>query len=146
MTVVRSQEGHRVQVLSDTICIKLKSIQSPNQMSVVTVEVPPGGFVPPHTHTCEEESYYMLEGSMMMQVGSEEFTIKPDDFVHVTAGTLHGYINHSDQPARFLAWTIGGAIDDFFLEMGEKIRDVPNDLPQMSEILHKYGVEMVAPI
>ncbi|BAZ05003.1 cupin domain-containing protein [Calothrix sp. NIES-3974] len=145
MSVLRSQEGQIVQVLSDRVCIKLKSTHSPNSMAVVTVDVPPDGFVPPHTHTQEEESYYMLEGSMVMQLGSEEFTIEPGDFVHVPAGTIHGYRNNSDQPIRFLAWTIGGSIDEFFIEMSTKIREIPKDLPKMPEILEKYGVKMVIP-
>jgi len=145
MTVIPSQEGQTVQVLSDRVCIKLKSSNSPNSMAVVTVEVPPGGLVPPHIHAQEEESYYMLDGSMVMQLGSEFLTIQPHDFVHIPPGTIHSYRNDSDRPIHFLAWTVGGAIDDFFIEMGEKIREIPNDLPKMPEILDKYGIQMAAP-
>jgi quercetin dioxygenase-like cupin family protein len=145
MTVIPSQEGQKVKVLSDRVCIKLKSSHSPNSMAVVTVEVPPGSLVPPHIHTQEEESYYMLDGSMVLQMGSEEFTIEPNDFVHIPPGTIHGYRNDSDRPIHFLAWAVGGAIDDFFIEMGEKIREIPNDFPKMPEILDKYGIQMATP-
>jgi quercetin dioxygenase-like cupin family protein len=144
MTVISSQEGQTVQVKSDRVCIKLKSSNSPNNMAVVTVEVPPGGLVPPHIHAQEEESYYMLDGSMVMQLGSEFLTIQPNDFVHIPPGTIHSYRNDSDRPIHFLAWTVGGAIDDFFIEMAEKIQEIPNDLPKMPKILEKYGIEMVA--
>lgn len=142
MTVLRSQEGQIAQVLTDKVCIKLKSKHSPNSMTVMTVDVPPEGSVPPHTHAKEEESYYMLEGSMVMQVGSEELTLEPGDFAHVPPGTVHGYRNCSDQPIRFLAWTVGGLIDEFFVEMSTKIQDIPNDLPKMPEILEKYGIQV----
>ncbi|QYO64005.1 cupin domain-containing protein [Leptolyngbya sp. 7M] len=141
MTIVRSQAGEAMQVLSDRVCLKLRSTNSANRMAVMTVEVPPGGGVPPHTHAIEEESYYMLEGCMIMQVGDEELTIEPDDFAHVPAGVAHGYRNNSTQPVRFLAWTIGGAIDQFFLEMTE-VREMPQDLPKMAAILHRYGIQM----
>jgi quercetin dioxygenase-like cupin family protein len=145
MTVLRSQAGQTLQVLSDRICLKLKSAASPNRMAVMTVEVPPGGFVPPHTHAQEEESYFMLEGTMVMQLGSQEWTIAPGDFVHVPAGTIHGYKNDSNQCVRFLAWSIGGAIDEFFTEMAEQVREIPDDLPKMPAILEKYGIQMVEP-
>ncbi len=145
MTVLHSQEGQHLQVLSDRLCIKLKSDDSPNRMSVVTVTVPPTGFVPPHTHDKEEESYFMLTGKMVMQLGSQELTVETGDFVHVPAGTIHGYRNDTDQPVRFLAWSIGGAIDQFFTEMSEQIREIPNDLPKMPTILAKYGIQMVQP-
>lgn len=145
MTVVRRQAGQNLQVLSDRICIQLKSSTSLNRMAVMTVDVPPGGFVPPHTHAKEEESYFMLEGRMVMQLGNQELAIEPGDFAHVPAGTLHGYKNTSNQCVRFLAWSVGGAIDEFFTEMAEKIREVPDDLPKMPEILQKYGIQMVEP-
>ena len=145
MTVLQSQVGQTLQVLSDRICIKLKSTASANRMAVMTVEVPPEGFVPPHTHDKEEESYFMLEGTMLMQLGSQELTIAPGDFVHVPAGTIHGYKNNSHQGVRFLAWSVGGAIDEFFTEMAETIREMPDDLPKMPAILEKYGIQMVEP-
>lgn len=141
MTIVRSQAGEHVQVLSDTVRLKLRSNDSANRMAVMTVEVPPGGGVPPHSHASEEESYYMLKGTMVMQLGDEEFTIEPNDFVHVPAGIAHGYQNNSPQFICFLAWTVGGAIDQFFLEMAE-VRDLPQDLPKMAAILDKYGIQM----
>lgn len=145
MTVLRNQTGQTLQVLSDRVCIKLKSAASPNRMAAMTVDVPPGGGVPPHTHTKEQESYFMLEGTMVMQLGSQELTIEPGDFVHVPAGTVHGYKNDSDRCVRFLAWSIGGAIDEFFTEMAEKVRVLPDDLPKMPAILEKYGIQMVEP-
>ncbi|AFY78037.1 cupin domain-containing protein [Pleurocapsa sp. PCC 7327] len=85
MTILKREEGQSLQVLGDRVCIKLKSAQSINNMAVVTVDVPPNGFVPPHTHAKEEESYYMLEGSMIMYLDGREFMIEPGDFVHVPA-------------------------------------------------------------
>lgn len=143
MTVLRSHAGQNLKVLSDQVCIKLKSTASSNRMAVMTVDVPPEGAVPPHTHAQEEESYFMLEGAIVMQLGSEELTIEPGDFVHVPAGTIHGYKNQSNQHARFLVWSIGGAIDEFFTEMAEKVRVLPDDLPKMPEILEKYGIQMM---
>lgn len=143
MTVLRSQAGLSLQVLSDRVCIKLKSAASPNRMAVMVVEVPPSGFVPPHTHAKEEESYFMLAGTMTMQLGDQEWMIEPGDFVHVPAKTIHGYSNHSAQSIRFLAWSVGGAVDEFFTEMSENIRTVPDDLPKMPAIFEKYGIQMV---
>jgi quercetin dioxygenase-like cupin family protein len=109
-------------------------------MTVFTVDVPPGGGVPPHRHLKEEESYYMLNGSMLIQLGNDQWVIEPGDFVHVPAQMIHGYQNTSDQPVQFLAWTLGGAIDAFFIELSEKVQSLPEDLPLMSEILDRYGV------
>ncbi len=64
MMVLKREEGQSLQILSDRVCIKLKSTNSLSSVAVVTVDVTPNGFIPPHTHTREEESYYMLKGSI----------------------------------------------------------------------------------
>lgn len=142
MKIVRNHEGRQVRVLSDQICIKLTSNESQRKMTVVTVVLPVAGFVPPHTHAEEEEGYFVLEGSMTMFLGEGEFEVSTGDFVHVPRGTVHGYRNDGTEACRFLAWTVGGEIDRFFVEMSEKIKNIPEDLSKMSEILPKYGIQM----
>lgn len=145
MKIVRNDEGRQVRVLSDQICIKLASSESPRKMTVVTVKLPATGFVPPHTHAEEEEGYFVLEGSMTMFLGEGEFNLGKGDFVHVPQGTIHGYRNDGAEDCHFLAWTVGGEIDRFFIEMSEKIKSIPDDLPRMPEILSKYGIRMNSP-
>lgn len=140
MTLVRALEGQLLQVLNDRVCIKHPSQDSQNQMSVFTVEVPPGSFLPPHAHVQEEESYFMLKGSLEMKIGQEDVTLYPGDFVYVPSGMAHGYANKSEEPVLFLAWSVGGPIDHFFTEMAQEVRTLPDDLPIMGQILTKYGV------
>lgn len=142
MSVVHNQEGQSIRVLHDQICIKWKSQDSANQMTVITVDAPAGSMVAPHMHLAEEESYYMLEGSITVQVGDRETVVQSGDFVHIPAGIVHGYRNESNQPAKFLAWVVGGALDQFFLTMGEQIRSLPEDLPKLPPILQHYNIQM----
>ncbi|MEN9221577.1 MAG: cupin domain-containing protein [Thermostichus sp. BF3_bins_97] len=143
MTIVRALEGQLLQVLSDRVCLKHPSQSSQNQMSVVTVEVPPGSFVPPHTHAQEEESYFMVKGSLVMTIDQENVTLHPGDFVHIPQGTAHGYHNTSEETVQFLAWSLGGPIDHFFVEMSEQVKALPDDLTKMGQLLVKYGVVMI---
>jgi len=87
----------------------------------------------------------MLEGSMTMYLAGREFVIEPGDFVYVPARTIHGYKNNSNQSVKFLAWAVGGKIDDFFIEMSETIKDLPDDLAKMPAILEKHGIQMIEP-
>ncbi len=140
MTVVRASEGQLLQGINDRVCIKHPSQGSQNQMSVFTVEVPPGSFLPPHAHVQEEESYFMLKGSLNMTIAQENITLHPGDFVHIPQGTAHGYRNTSEENVQFLAWSLGGPIDHFFVEMSEQVKALPEDLPKMGQLLVKYGV------
>jgi quercetin dioxygenase-like cupin family protein len=142
MTILQDRDGQKVQVLGDQVCIKLPSQDSENRMTVVTVEVPPGSGVASHIHLYEEESYYMLMGAMTVKVGEEESIVQTGDFVHIPTGTPHSYRNDGPQTSRFLAWTIGGELDRFFLAMGATIKSIPEDLPKLPEILDRYGIQM----
>ncbi len=58
--------------------------------------------VPRHTHTNTEEAMVLLEGTLDALVGSQRMTIEPGDLVLAPAGTVHGFVNVSDTPARLL--------------------------------------------
>jgi quercetin dioxygenase-like cupin family protein len=143
MAIVRAFEGQPIQVLGEQIWIKHASQDSQSQMSVVVVEVPAGSSVPPHTHAQEEESYFMLKGSLVIRIDQETVTLQPGDFAYIPKGTAHGYENVAQDPAQFLAWSVGGAIDRFFVEMAEQVKTFPDDLAKMGQILAKYGVVMM---
>jgi quercetin dioxygenase-like cupin family protein len=58
--------------------------------------VPPGGGPPPHTHSGEDETFYLLEGEIEFLLGEARITAGPGDFVNVPRGTVHCFRN----PAR----------------------------------------------
>ena len=58
--------------------------------------------VPRHTHTNTEEAMVLLEGELEALVGSQRMTIGPGDVVLAPAGSVHGFVNRSETPARLL--------------------------------------------
>jgi quercetin dioxygenase-like cupin family protein len=145
MSVVRAESVEALAVLGDRVRILLRSGDSAHRMAVMDVEVPPGGEVPPHRHRVEEEGYLVLDGRLEMTVGDETTSLGRGDFAHVPAGTVHGYRNGGTTPARFLAWTVGGAIDEFFTAMHREVRRMPDDLPRLQDVMARFGVEPVGP-
>lgn len=132
-----------IQVLSDQLRLLLRSAESPSRMSVMVVDVPPGGFVPPHKHAQEEEGYFVLDGVLSLTIADETRTLVSGDFGHVPPRTVHAYANPGTEPVRFLAWTVGGPIDQFFEAMSQHVRQMPQDAPAMAEITARFGVQMV---
>jgi quercetin dioxygenase-like cupin family protein len=143
MHLIRSTEGHRIQVLGDQVTIKVASAESPNGQAIVSVEVPPGSGTPCVTHAKEEEVYYLVEGELLMHTPTEKHLLQPGDMVHLPPLTPHGYRNPGDRPARFLAWTVGGPMDSFFVTMAERVHKLPQDLEAMQSVLSEFGVQRV---
>jgi quercetin dioxygenase-like cupin family protein len=143
MAVVRSDERAPLQVLDDTVRVLQRSADSPNRMSVMNVEVPPGSGVPPHSHAIEEEAYFVLDGTLELTVGGATFLLHPGDYANVPPGAVHGYRNPGTATTRFLAWTVGGAIDEFFEAMSRSVRRMPDDAPVMQALMDSFGVRAV---
>lgn len=73
-----------------------------DHLRVGEVTVAPKSRVPRHTHTNTEEAMVLLEGELQALVGSQRVNIEPGDVVLAPAGTVHGFVNLSDAPARLL--------------------------------------------
>ena len=64
--------------------------------------VPPGSGPPPHIHSREEESFFVLEGEITIQVGDERFVAKAGTFANMPVGSLHSFKNETDKNARMI--------------------------------------------
>jgi uncharacterized cupin superfamily protein len=49
--------------------------------------VPTGGGPPPHIHTREDETFYLIEGQIELLLGDRKIMAGPGDFVNVPRAT-----------------------------------------------------------
>lgn len=116
----------------------------------------PGGGPPPHIHHFEDESFYILEGTITLQAGGQTIHAKPGDFVHVPRGTVHSLKNEGSTPARALVViTPAGpaGMQRFFEEAFDPAKDRSGSPPPVTEDLirrmaaaaARNGLEMVRP-
>ena len=61
----------------------------------------PNGSIQPHVHSFEE-SFYVLEGSVVAQIGEGSYTLAPGHFGLISTGVRHAWRNASNQPVRWL--------------------------------------------
>jgi hypothetical protein len=116
----------------------------------------PGGGPPPHLHHVEDESFYILEGSVTFQAGGQTIHAKPGDFLHIPHGTVHSFKNEGTVPARALV-TISPAgptgMQKFFEESFTPVTNrFASPLPISEELIKRMmdasarnGLEWVKP-
>jgi mannose-6-phosphate isomerase-like protein (cupin superfamily) len=63
---------------------------------------PPRLIAPPHLHRSDDEAWYVLEGTLRVQVGKEEVEARAGSAVFVPRGTPHSYWNPGPNPVRYL--------------------------------------------
>jgi quercetin dioxygenase-like cupin family protein len=61
----------------------------------------PAGTVEGHVHAFEE-TFYILDGSLIVQVGESAYQIGPGNYGLIATGTPHSLRNPGDKPARWL--------------------------------------------
>jgi len=61
----------------------------------------PAGSIQPHVHSFEE-TFYILEGSVILLIGDEARLLKPGDYGLIATGVRHGWRCAGDQRARWL--------------------------------------------
>ena len=63
---------------------------------------PPRLIAPPHVHYRDDEAWYVLEGTLRVQVGKDEVEARAGSGVFVSRGTPHTYWNPGPEPVRYL--------------------------------------------
>ena len=61
----------------------------------------PKGAIWPHLHSFEE-SFYILEGIVIAQIGEQTYALRPGHFGLISTGVKHAFRNADDRPARWL--------------------------------------------
>jgi quercetin dioxygenase-like cupin family protein len=80
--------------------VLLRSEQSDGRVSVIESTMPAGAKGPPlHLHDFDE-SFYVLEGELTIQVGDELSTVGPGQLAFALGGVPHTLAKRSSAPAR----------------------------------------------
>lgn len=89
----------------------------PANVSLWDVEIAarsPGA--PPHTHTHEDEIYYVLEGELTFLIGEDVVTAGPGATVALPRGGLHATWNEGDATVRALTFVSQDTEFEFFFD------------------------------
>jgi quercetin dioxygenase-like cupin family protein len=113
--------------------------------------VPPGGGPPPHIHTREDETFYVLEGEIEFRLGEDTVTAGQGDFVNVPRGTVHAFLNAGSETARLILTFTPAGIERFFEATLERApneaREVPDNVDEVAAryvaAAPDYGLEFV---
>jgi quercetin dioxygenase-like cupin family protein len=113
--------------------------------SVFECYVPAHSRMPaPHSHDGFEETIYGLMGTTTWTIDGEPVDIGPGEAVCVRRGQIHGFANHGDVDATFLAIATPGLFGPaYFSEIAEVLAASaggPPDLAAIGEVMRRHGL------
>lgn len=145
-----SGEGPAINVLGNTYIFKATSEETGNRFCCLESAVAPGTGVPPHTHTLEDEAFYVLSGEVVIESAdlAAPRRLGPGSFFFGPRGIQHSFRNESPSEVRMLVFcTPGAGMEKMFTEMDAVGRRAAG-APPMDEILaiaSRAGVAIAPP-
>lgn len=95
-----------------------------------------------HLHYDQDEWFYAVEGEFLLEVGQEQFRLKPGDSVLAPRKIPHVWAFTGDSHGRMLiAFMPAGKMEAFFREV-TKANAMP---PQDPELWRSHGMELLGP-
>jgi len=143
--LVPPKEGRTLMVAGGSYTIKASGEDTGGAYTLIEMFLPPGSGPPPHLHEREEESFYILEGTLLFQVGDETLDAEAGTFVKAPRGISHAFKNVGASPVRVLLLVTPAGLEKFFEEVGQPLGETPSplDLEKVKQTAPKYGVTII---
>ena len=136
---------------SGRITVKIAGAETGNAFSQIETDDPRGSGPPLHLHHHEDETFYVLEGEVTIQLGDERIDLAAGDFLFGPREVPHAYVVRSER-ARMLCTTSPAGVEQFFVRHGVAVTgdEPPTDpvMPPMDELMRlfaAYGCEILGP-
>ena len=143
--VVPAGAGQTLWVAGGRYTVKASGEDTGGAYTLMELLLPPAAGPPPHRHAREEESFYILEGTLEFQVGEDRVTAAAGAYVKAPRGLSHSFTNVGTAPARVLMLITPPGLEKFFAEISQPEGEAPSaqTLEKVKKIAPRYGVTIL---
>lgn len=138
-----SDEGIEWNVLGSKITGKILSTDSNSEYSVIITETPPNAGPPRHTHTREDELFYVIKGRYEFTCGDEVIIAEQGDLVHLPKGKPHSFKNIDTIVGSTMNTITPGGFEGFFEEISSLANKSKLGRPQIDSLANVYGISFL---
>ncbi|KFF02778.1 cupin domain-containing protein [Chryseobacterium luteum] len=119
---VNPREGQDLSVVGDNYRLLITGKETENAFAVIDMLIPPKGGPMPHAHTTFQESFYVIEGEIVVRTEEQTYVAKPGSFVSIPkGGAIHSFKNETDVNAHILCIVVAAGLEEFFKEIGQPV-------------------------
>jgi quercetin dioxygenase-like cupin family protein len=144
-------EGPSYWVVGDHITLKVTGKDTNGAFSVVETITAPQIGPPPHVHSREDETFYVLEGTFEFLAGDRTITATAGTTVQGPKGIPHTFRNVGATTGKLLVIASPAGFENFVAEVGAPAKDAaspppppgPAEIEQLVTVCRKYGIEIL---
>ena len=138
-----SGQGKKFQILAEMGLLKLSGDETGGAYAILEGHTPPQAGPPPHRHSREDESFYVLEGEYEFVVGGQTIHAPAGTFLFGPRGVAHSFRNVGTTPARILIVAQPAGVEKFLEEISELASAGAPDLDKVIALAARYGIEIL---
>jgi mannose-6-phosphate isomerase-like protein (cupin superfamily) len=126
--------------------IKLSWEQTGGAFCLCDITAPPGNATPPHVHSREDETMYLLEGALEATVGDQTVSVKPGETIFLPRDVPHQVRNAGAGDARYVLVCNPAGFERFVRASGNTdFNAAPVPVERLIAIAAEYGIAIPPP-
>jgi quercetin dioxygenase-like cupin family protein len=135
--------GEEIALGTSRISIKLTGDDTAGTFALMEFYTPPGAGSALHTHSHEEETFYIHAGSMLFQLGIDQLEAGVGSVVHIPRGLQHSFQNSGAIPCTALILVTPAGLENYFRELNRLQRTAPDGIDQaaITALNQRYGLD-----
>lgn len=141
-TIVKAGDRSPLNILGMPLTMLCEAGETGGAWSLFQEEVPLGMGPPPHRHDWDE-AYYILDGEVDFEIDGKPVRSRKGDFSYLPRNTVHGFKGASVSPAHVLIFAAPAHGSEFFRELDEQVRSLPEDGAKIPQIGEKHGIHFM---
>ena len=138
-------------VLGDRYTLLLSAEETGGAFSMFEFCIAQGQGTPPHIHSREDETFYLLEGELEFTVAGKSIHARAGDILFGPRNVAHNFKGLSANPARVLCLTSPGGFEKFFTAIGKVVQDKSQppaaptdaDIQKLQQLAGSFGLTML---
>ena len=143
--ILQPSEGPSMRIFGNIdFIVKVSSEQSGGEFTLLYNTNPAGTFLPPHIHSKEDETFYVLDGEYEFYVAGKVLKAGPGSTVFAPRGIAHAFKVVSETAGHVLVMATPGGFEKCVEEMSKLPLDPP-DMPAVMQTCARYGIEFLPP-
>lgn len=116
-SVVPPEGGRGIHGFGDMVS-KVPTEVFDGRLFVLQASLSPGDFIPPHTHSREDEATFILSGDLSVDLGGTVSIARAGAFVLKPRGVYHAFWNHTETPTCVLEFHTPALMEPYYEELG----------------------------